>query len=176
MSEPNYIKCHIYTTDGKVKDYDINPDSFSFDYMKYLYKGELYFQERLKNGKPDNKVIYKEDFDGLVNSATKKQANSVREVCCPKCGCQSVSFQREQSYNIGAHTNKVYFVPAKKSHSCFYWILIGWWWKPIYWICIGWWYKPLFGRRNKGGIGFIANKTINHTVAVCQNCGYTWKI
>lgn len=66
MSEPNYIKCHIYTMDGTVKDYDINPNSFSFDYMKYLYKGELYFQERLKNGKPDNKVIYKEDFDKLT--------------------------------------------------------------------------------------------------------------
>ncbi len=103
MSDPNYIKCHIYTMDGTVKDYDINPDSFSFDYMKYLYKGELYFQEQLKNGKTDNKVIYKEDFDGLVKG-----------VRCPKCGRQSISFQREQSYNIGTHTNKVYVVPAKK--------------------------------------------------------------
>ena len=32
------MKYHIYTMDGTVKDYDINPDSFSFDYMKYLYK------------------------------------------------------------------------------------------------------------------------------------------
>lgn len=93
---------------------------------------------------------------------------------CPKCGSDNISYQREQTANIGAETNKVVIQKAPKSSSCLWWLLIGLWWKPIYWITIGWWWNLLFKRR-KTGLNFHANKSINHTVAICQNCGYTWK-
>ncbi len=95
-------------------------------------------------------------------------------VSCPNCGSTNIIFQREQSGSVGAQTNKVYVVPAKKSHGCLYWTLIGWWWKPVYWVLIGWWWNLFFHRRNRGGLGFWADKSINHTMAVCQNCGYSW--
>ena len=100
-------------------------------------------------------------------------SNSVR---CPRCGSTKISFQREQTASVGAHTNKVYVQPAKETHGCFWWVCIGWWWVPIYWLLIGWWWKPLFGRRRRGGLGLHADKTINRTVAVCQNCGHSWKV
>ena len=84
-------------------------------------------------------------------------------MACPKCGSENIAFQREQVGSVGAHTNKVYVQPTKKSHGCLYWILIGWWW------------KLLFGRK-RGGLGFHADKIKNRTVGICQDCGYTWKV
>lgn len=95
---------------------------------------------------------------------------------CPKCGSSKISFQREQSGNIGAGTNTVVIKEAKRSRGCLYWLCIGWWWKPIYWICIGWWKNLFFGGKSKGGINVHANKTLNKTVAVCQACGHSWKV
>lgn len=94
-------------------------------------------------------------------------------MACPKCGSSNISYQREQTASVGAGTNKV-VIQKVKSHGCLWWLMIGWWWKLIYWMCIGWWWKPLFGRRNTG-LNFYANKSINHTMAVCQNCGHSWK-
>ena len=94
---------------------------------------------------------------------------------CPKCKSENITCQREQTASIGAGTNKVVIQKNTKSHGCLYWLAIGWWWKPIYWLLIGWWWKLLFGRR-KSGLNIHANKSINHTVAICQNCGHTWKI
>lgn len=96
-------------------------------------------------------------------------------MACPKCGSENVTYQREQTGSIGAGTNKVVIQAPKKAHSCSYWLFIGWWWKPIYWIMIGWWWNLLFGRRTKGGLNFRAEKTISRTMAVCQNCGHSWK-
>lgn len=87
---------------------------------------------------------------------------------CPKCESENVLVQREQSFNIGgAHTF------GKKNHGLLYWLLIGWWiWIfKIIFIPL----TMLFGKRN--GLNTVtAKKTFNKTVAVCQNCGYTWKI
>lgn len=95
---------------------------------------------------------------------------------CPRCGCNNITFQREQTASFGAGTNKVVIQKEKKSKGCLWWMCIGWWWIPIYWILIGWWWKLLFGGRNKGGLNFNANKSINRTMAICQNCGHSWKI
>ena len=95
--------------------------------------------------------------------------------CCPKCGSDNISYQREQTGSVGVGTNTVYVQPAKRGHGCFYWCFIGWWLKPIYWISIGWWWNLFFGRRKRGGLGFRANKSLNRTVGICQNCGHTWK-
>jgi hypothetical protein len=34
----------------------------------------------------------------------------------------------------------------------------------------------LFGGKKKSGVNLSANKTINKTVAICQNCGYKWNV
>lgn len=94
---------------------------------------------------------------------------------CPRCGSENIIYQREQTGNIGAGTNKVVIQPAKKSKGCLYWLLIGWWWKPMYWLLIGWWWRLLFGGGIRSGLNFNANKSLNRTVGVCQNCGHTWK-
>lgn len=97
------------------------------------------------------------------------------QATCPKCGSNNITFQREQTGNIGASTNKV-TIQTEKGHSCLYWVIIGWWWKPLYFILIGWWWNLFFKRHSLGGINVHADKTINHTVAICQNCGNTWKV
>lgn len=95
---------------------------------------------------------------------------------CPRCGSTNISYQREQTASFGAGTNKVVIQQAKKSKGCLYWLFIGWWWKPLYWLLIGWWWKALFGGRTKSGLNFNASKSINRTMAVCQNCGNSWKV
>ena len=94
---------------------------------------------------------------------------------CPKCGSSNVSFQRETSGNVGAHTNKVYVAPAKKRHSIFWYMTIILPMMSFFWfITFGWIFKLFKGRRS-GGLGFQANKNINRTMGVCQSCGYAWK-
>ncbi len=95
---------------------------------------------------------------------------------CPKCGGLNVTFQREQTGSIGAGTNKVVIHQAKKSKGCVYWCLIGWWLEPCYWICFGLWKNLLFGGKSKSGINIHGEKSINRTMAICQNCGYSWKM
>lgn len=87
MSESDYIKCNIYTMDGKIKYYNAKPSEFPFDYIKYLYRGELYFKERLKDGKLDNKVIYKEDFDKLTSS---QRGVNVKPIISKKVAMQMI--------------------------------------------------------------------------------------
>lgn len=83
---------------------------------------------------------------------------------CPRCGSENIMYHREQTGNIGAGTNKVVIQPAKKSKGCLYWLLIGWWW------------KLLFGGGTRSGLNFSANKSLNRTVGICQNCSHTWKV
>lgn len=90
---------------------------------------------------------------------------------CPKCGSPNVSFQRESSGNVGATK----FSYGRRGHSLFWWLLIGWWWKLIYFIAFGWWIWIFKRPKRGGGVAIQANKNINRTVAVCQNCGHTWK-
>lgn len=94
---------------------------------------------------------------------------------CPKCGSENILIQREQTASLGAGTNKVVIEEPKKSKGCIYWILIGWWWRPICFVCFGW-IKPLIGGKKRSGLNLHANKTFNSTVAVCQDCGHSWKI
>ncbi len=99
----------------------------------------------------------------------------MEQTTCPKCGGTNITFQREQTGSIGAGTNKV-TIQTEKGHGCLYWVIIGWWWKLLYFIAIGWWWNLLFKRHSLGGINVHADKAINQTVAICQNCGNTWKV
>lgn len=100
---------------------------------------------------------------------------------CPKCGGTNISYQRETVGNIGGSFHSF---SHNKKHGCLYFLIIGWW----IWI-----FKFIFGilkiimtgglsllfRKNKNkttGKTISASKSINRTVAICQNCGNTWKI
>lgn len=99
---------------------------------------------------------------------------SVPTQCCPKCGSSHVQIQREQTGSVGASQNKVVVV-NKRSKGCVYWVFFGWWLEPMYWLLIGWWWRLFFGHK-KSGLNLNASKTINKTIAICQDCGNTWKI
>lgn len=98
------------------------------------------------------------------------------KVACPKCGGTNISYQREQTASFGAGTNKVVIQKEKKSKGCLWWMCIGFWWVPMYWLLIGWWWRPIMGGRAKSGLNFNASKSVNRTMAVCQNCGHSWKV
>ena len=73
MNEPQFIKCHMFTTDGTIKEYNIYPNDYPPNYTMYLYHGELYFREILQYGNRQNIMIHKEEFDRLVNPAQAAQ-------------------------------------------------------------------------------------------------------
>ena len=92
---------------------------------------------------------------------------------CSKCSSNNVTIQVVNEQKL-----------VTKHHGIIWWLCIGWWWIFVKWLCIGWWWifvKWLFltipalifsifvGKRKK-------IKNIQKKVAVCQNCGYTWRI
>ena len=95
---------------------------------------------------------------------------------CPKCGSENVTVQREQTGSIGAGTNRVVIEQAKRSKGCFYWVCIGFWWEPIKWLCFDLWRNLFFGGKKRGGLNFKADKVLNKTIALCQDCGHSWKV
>lgn len=76
---------------------------------------------------------------------------------CPKCKSENV--------NIQAITEI-----KNKHHSILYWLFIGWWLEAIMWIFLTLpWLIFKILKPNK-----VTSKT--HTKAICQNCGYDWKV
>lgn len=80
---------------------------------------------------------------------------------CPKCKSSNVNVQMVLESQL-----------KNKHHSIFYWLIIGWWLHPLMWFffTIPMILGKMFGSKNKK----LATK--HKTVAVCQNCGYTWKV
>lgn len=80
---------------------------------------------------------------------------------CSKCGSNQVNTQIVSKVKL-----------KKKHHSIFYWVLIGWWWKLLLWIILT---LPMLVikifRPKKYKL-----KTKETKVAVCQNCGHSWRI
>lgn len=98
---------------------------------------------------------------------------------CSKCGKHNISYQIVQTKTTG---NSVHSLSGNKRHGLFYWLFIGIWWEPMLWffrtilkICT---LGILGRRRNKMLVGktVTTTKSINCTMAVCQNCGHTWKV
>jgi len=108
------------------------------------------------------------------------------ETTCSKCGSDNISYQREQTASFGGSFHK--FGGGKSGHGCLWWLFVGWWiW--IFWVfkfmfdvilaCCTLGLSLLFRRKRNSGINggaIIANKSINRTMAVCQNCGHSWKV
>lgn len=82
------------------------------------------------------------------------------KIICPKCGSTNVNVTFVQDQKL------------KNDHgSCLYWLLIGWWWKPIKWFLF--WLPSFFAL-------FFPKKqklvTKNKKTCICQDCGYSWEI
>ena len=81
---------------------------------------------------------------------------------CPKCHSENVNVQIIAEHNL-----------KTKHHSILYWLIVGWWWEPILWIFLT---LPkliftVFGIGKKQKLVVKKKK-----MAVCQNCGYSWKV
>lgn len=80
---------------------------------------------------------------------------------CNKCGSSNVNVQMVSESQL-----------KTKHHGILYWLLIGWWLKPLLWICltlpmiIG----SLFGHKKQKIV------TKHSSMAVCQDCGNSWKV
>ena len=80
---------------------------------------------------------------------------------CPKCSSNNVQIQVANEVKL-----------KNKHHSIVWWLLIGIWWIPVKWIfftLIALIVK-IFGHKKQKAV----NKQIK--VAICQNCGHSWKI
>ena len=80
---------------------------------------------------------------------------------CARCGSENVSI---------TVTNEAHMKDAH--HGCCWWLFVGWWWIPVKWICLT--VPAILAKIFIPKKQTIKNKT--QRVAVCQNCGYTWKI
>ena len=77
---------------------------------------------------------------------------------CPKCGSENV--------NVQAVSNT-----RTKGKGCAYWLFIGWWLELLMWLFLT---IPMLLGKLFGSKGKVRTKVESH--AVCQNCGYRWKI
>lgn len=81
---------------------------------------------------------------------------------CQYCGGKNVNVQMINEGHL-----------VTKHHNILWWLIIGWWWIPIKWIFL---FVPalifkIFGIGKRHKI-----KNVSYKMAVCQNCGKTWKI
>ena len=60
----------------------------------------------------------------------------------------------------------------KAHHGCAWWCFVGWWWLAVKWIFFT--VPALIAKLFFPDKMYISNKI--NTYAVCQNCGYKWKI
>ena len=76
---------------------------------------------------------------------------------CPKCGSNNVNVQAVS-------------IVKNKKHGCLYWLCVGWWLEPIMWLflTLPWLIIKIF-EPNKV-------KTKVKGYAVCQDCGYKWRV
>ncbi len=172
MNEMQLIKCHVFSVDGTVKDYNIYPDDYPPNYTMYLYHGELYFREIIQYGNRQNIMIHKEEFDQLVNPVqTPQQVQQFQQppivnvsvaqtksggISCPRCGSNNVHITSEIANDKSRH----------RSTGCLWGIG-----RAILVVCTcGLWL--LIGKRK----GTSKTKYTYNTVAICQNCAHRWNV
>ena len=100
------------------------------------------------------------------------------ERTCPKCRGTNISYQVVQTESAAYTTGKS-TVRTKGSKGCLYWLFIGWWMQLLFFpfkII-----RAMFPRRGRK-VGTATHNTVTRTetntktIAVCQNCGYSWTI
>ena len=80
---------------------------------------------------------------------------------CPKCGSENVTVQVVTETEL-----------KEKKHGFIWWLCVGWWWLPIKWLVftlpalIVALFKP---KKYK-------TETHSKKMAVCNNCGKSWRV
>ena len=80
---------------------------------------------------------------------------------CPKCGSENINFQA------------VPVISQKKGKTLLWWLFIGWWWVIIEFIL---WFFLTLPMLIATIIDHKEIRTKVKVYAVCQNCGYGWKV
>jgi len=80
---------------------------------------------------------------------------------CPKCGSDDIRVQIVQEQKL-----------KEKKKGLLYWITIGWLWEPFMWILFA--LPKLIVTILKPKKYSV--KTKSKKMAICQNCGKTWKV
>lgn len=80
---------------------------------------------------------------------------------CPKCKNNNVNVQMVSESQL-----------KSKHHSILYWLFIGWWLHLLLWffLTVPMILGKIFGAKDKKIV------TKHKSIAVCQDCGYHWKI
>ena len=82
-------------------------------------------------------------------------------IVCPRCHSTNVNVQVINQVQLkNAH------------HGCAWWIFVGWWWIPVKWIFFT--LPALIVKLLRPKKQRIVNRV--HSTAVCQSCGYNWKV
>ena len=82
-------------------------------------------------------------------------------IVCPRCHGTNVNIQAINNVHL-----------ENKRHGCAWWIFVGWWWVPIKWLFFT--LPALIIKIFKPKKQEIVNTV--HSVAVCQSCGYQWRV
>ena len=79
---------------------------------------------------------------------------------CPKCGSENVTVQMVTETQL-----------KEKKHGVMWWLLIGWWWIPTKWIIftVPALIVKIFAPKK------YETKTTHKNMAICQDCGHSWK-
>lgn len=80
---------------------------------------------------------------------------------CPKCSSENINTQIVSDIKL-----------KTKHHGIIYWLCFGWLWSFFCWIIftIPKLILAIFGHKKQKIV------TKNYTMAVCQNCHYSWKV
>lgn len=83
---------------------------------------------------------------------------------CPKCKSQNVTVQVVSETSL-----------YKKKKGMLWWLLVGWWWwivELFLWVCFT---IPRLLIQILKPTRYVT-KTTHHSMFVCQDCGYNWKV
>jgi len=83
---------------------------------------------------------------------------------CPKCKSQNVTVQVVSETSL-----------YKKKKGLLWWLLVGWWWwivELFLWVCFT---IPRLLIQILKPTRYVT-KTTHHSMCVCQDCGYNWKV
>ena len=82
-------------------------------------------------------------------------------IVCPRCHGTNVNIQAINNIQL-----------EDKRHGCAWWIFVGWWWVPIKWLFFT--LPALIIKIFKPKKQKVVNTV--HSFAVCQSCGYQWRV
>ena len=80
---------------------------------------------------------------------------------CPKCGSENVTVQVLTETQL-----------KEKKHGVIWWLCVGWWWVPCKWLVFTLPALIVAIFKPKG----YKTKSVHKKMAVCNNCGKSWRV